>query len=319
MYDHTRMSDAMLQNPPAELTAAVTGVPPGRWGVGVSGGADSVALLLLLNDRRAADIHVIHLDHETRDGESGDDAAFVAELAARLNLRSTIRCRSEMETGQSGLASNVSARFRAARFELFRRVAASESLDGVILAHHADDQAETVLLRILRGSGPTAISGMRPRAMVEGLTVLRPLLEVSPQLLRDFLRKRNETWREDSSNHSEKYLRNQLRRWLADLPELRTGLLKLGSQSDTLRDWLDAQSPQLANPFAATELACLPAPLARQAAARWLAARGSPPRELSRHICDQLVVMTADAASPARRHFPGKVLVQRRCGLICGS
>src|SRR5438034_1508222 len=133
-------------------------VPAGAWAVAVSGGGDSVALLELLRHRGDLLLHVVHLDHETRGGESATDALFVGELAARWGLAFTIRRRSEIEPAIAArLPANRSARFRAARLELFRRVIAEHRLAGVILAHHADDQAETVVQRLLRGSGPAGL------------------------------------------------------------------------------------------------------------------------------------------------------------------
>jgi tRNA(Ile)-lysidine synthase len=89
-----------------------------------------------------------------------------------------------------------------------------DHLDGVILAHHADDQAETVLLRLLRGSGYAGLAGMARDSDVGGLRVLRPLLTVRAESLRQYLKSRSLSWREDSSNRSGKYLRNRVRIFL---------------------------------------------------------------------------------------------------------
>src|SRR6266496_1788814 len=132
------------------LMAAIETVPAGAWSVGVSGGADSVALLHLLRQRRDLSFHVAHLDHQTRNGESATDALFVAELAGKWGVPFTIAIRSDVEDESSHLEKNLSARYRTARLEFFRRVVAQHQLRGVILAHHADDQAETVLQRLLR-------------------------------------------------------------------------------------------------------------------------------------------------------------------------
>src|SRR5689334_8194411 len=110
--------------------------PPGRWGVGVSGGADSVALLELLRGRDDLDILPIHLDHETRDGASGEDARFVREMARQWSLRYMSATRSRVEGLMGELPANRSARYRAARLKLFSLVVADEKLDGVVLAHH---------------------------------------------------------------------------------------------------------------------------------------------------------------------------------------
>ena len=93
----------------------------------------------------------------------------------------------------TSLPKNLSARYRAIRIELFRRVVAHENLLGVILAHQADDQAETIFLRLLRGSGPAGLAGMSPRRQISGLTMLRPLLNVRRSELREFLAARGQT------------------------------------------------------------------------------------------------------------------------------
>src|SRR6266536_852570 len=145
------------------LETTVAAVPGGAWAVGVSGGADSVALLALLRRRTDLRCHAVHLDHETRAGESAADARFVAELCANWGVNLTLARRGELERGAGEWPANRSARFRALRLELFRQACAAQQLRGVILAHHADDQAETILQRLLRGSGPAGLVGMWPQ------------------------------------------------------------------------------------------------------------------------------------------------------------
>lgn len=291
----------------------MTGVtlPTGRWAVGVSGGADSVALLLGLAH---AGPHVVHLDHQTRGEDSTADAAFVAELAVRLRLPVTVARRSDVEADDP--PPNLSARYRQARLTLFRRVVDAHGLAGVVLAHHADDQAETVLLRLLRGGGPRALVGMAERSTLGGLVVLRPLLRVPAGALRATLRDGGQPWREDASNASDRYLRNRIRPWLATAPVLADSLRSLAGAARRARDWLDARAPALADPFAASALAALPPPVARHAAGRWLAGRGVPADAVSRAVCDRLVTMAADAATPARQTFPGRVTVRRARGWV---
>ena len=305
---------------PPRLIAAVADVPPGAWAVAVSGGADSVALLmLLLAARPDLSLHIVHLDHETRAGSSAADAAFVGELAARLALPCTIARRSEIERAMPStvkLPTNRSARFRVARMQFFKNVIEQSSLAGVILAHHADDQAETIMHRLLRGSGPTALAGMSRRAMVCGIQILRPLLSISRAVLRAFLTSINQPWRDDSSNTSTAYLRNRLRPILAADPALQQSLLNLGSACAGWQQWLSASIPPPPEQLIAADVAALSPPLARRTAAAWLAARGCPVDEISRAVCDRLIRMATDAASPPRQHFPGAVLVHRRRGVI---
>ncbi|MDB5171580.1 MAG: hypothetical protein JWN51_353, partial [Phycisphaerales bacterium] len=189
-------------------------------------------------------------------------------------------------------------------------------LAGVILAHHADDQAETVLHRLLRASGPMGLAGMEPQIDLGGLLVLRPLLELPREIVRGYLAEIGQDWREDASNAGNKYLRNRLRRLLAGEPDLTARVMKLGDACRDLRDWARSAAPQLAETFPAATLASLPPTLAAETARRWLAARGVPPGEITPEVTDRLVTMCADAASPVRVHFPGKLLVGRRRGAI---
>lgn len=294
----------------------IAAIPPGQWAVGVSGGADSVALASLLRGRGDLALHVVHLDHQTRGGASTADAQFVAELAARFTLPCTVRRRDQIEPALSRLPANRSARYRAIRFELFREVVAKHSLQGILLAHHADDQTETVLHRLIRGSGPPGLAGMSPRTRIGGLTVLRPLLEIGREDLVRYLRSIGQEWREDASNESDQYLRNRLRKCLANEPALRDHLLSVGKNCRSLRDWLRRSTPSLPASVTCQQLANLPGPLAREAARRWLIARGAPADELSELVLNRLIEMSADAASPSRRHFPGRLLVRRRSGIL---
>lgn len=285
--------------------------------MGVSGGADSVAMFLLLRDRPDLSLHVVHLDHETRGGASAEDARFVEDLAERLGLPCTVARRSEIEPDVTPLPSNRSSRFRAARLALFRRVARANNLAGVVLAHHADDQAETVFLRLLRGSGAPGLTGMAPLAVVGGLQICRPLLGVRRDALRALLTARGQSWREDPSNASDQYRRNRVRRLLVKRPALAGALRQLGDASRRLRDGLRAVAPKVDEPtLRATDLHPLPLPLRRELARAWLTAASVPPARIDPGVIDRLLAMVDDFATPARQHFPGRVIVRRRAGVL---
>jgi tRNA(Ile)-lysidine synthase len=298
------------------LNGAIDAVPAGPWAVAVSGGADSVALLRLLRGRDDLSLHVVHLDHQTRGQASTDDARFVEELAGELQVPCTIVVRSEIEPEIPHLPQNLSARYRAIRIELYRRVVSQHRLQGVILAHHADDQVETVLQRLIRGSGPAGLRGMAGRTRIGSVLVLRPLLCVSRDALRDYLAQIGQSWREDASNQSPQYLRNRLRKWLAAEPDLRDALLELGAACGALGQWTMEKAPRLCDAFGPRELAGVPALLARESARRWLLSRGAPPGELSEASLERLIDMANDAASAPRQTFPGNVQVRRRQGRI---
>jgi tRNA(Ile)-lysidine synthase len=302
-----------------QLIDSVNLVPAGAWAVGVSGGADSVALLRLLATRADLHLRVVHLDHQTRAGASAADAAFVAELAARLGLACTVATRVDVEATLAELPRNPSGRFRAARLALFRQTVASRDLRGVLLAHHADDVAETVLQRLLRGSGPAGLTGIAPRSVVRGLLVMRPLVRVTRAALRAYLADLGQAWREDASNASGAYLRNRLRPVLRNAPALTQSLLELAGSCAALRDWAHDAAPTLPPQFRVEQLCGLTPILSRESARRWLAARGAPEAALSPDVLDRLTAMAADAATPARQHFPGRLLVGRKGGLVSAA
>ena len=306
------MANSVLHN-------AIASVPAGAWAVGVSGGADSVAVLSLLRDRADLSLVVVHLDHETRGEASTGDAAFVAALANTWQLPAVIARRSDVEPALTNPPANASALYRACRLELFRRVVTERQLNGVILAHHADDQAETVLQRLLRGSPAAGLAGMSREADVGGLRILRPILGVRRDALRRLLVDRGQPHREDASNASDDYLRNRLRQFLATRESLTAALLDLASTCGDLKSWVVDTSPQLPNPFAVGDLANLPSPLARESARRWLAGVGCPPDDLASDVLDRLILIAADAATPHISQFPGRVEVRRRRGMVSGT
>jgi len=310
------LPDRLYRMPAVALQDAIATVPPGRWAVAVSGGADSVALLMLLLTRGDLALHVVHLNHQTRGQASDEDAAFVANLSAERNLPRTIALLEDVERTLPALESNPSARYRAARLQLFREVVAREQLAGVILAHHADDQAETVLQRLIRGSGIAGLTGMSSESRLGELRVLRPLLRIRRAELRDFLQSVGQTWREDASNALDDYLRNRLRRWLNSEPDLHEAMLSLGQACRAIRTWSDAAAPSVDPDFQVRVLSELPEILAQGSARRWLVAQGAPPGELSEAVLGRLIEMSSDAGAAARQHFPGGLLVRRRRGKI---
>jgi tRNA(Ile)-lysidine synthase len=291
-------------------------IPPGPWAIGVSGGADSVALLALLRTRADLSLHVVHLDHQTRGDQSTGDADFVAQLAGRWHLPVTVARRDQLEPDVPHPPKNPSAHYRELRLALFRQVVTRHHLQGVILAHHRDDQVETILHRLIRAGAAASLAGMAPRTTIERLAILRPLLDLPRSTLRDYLLREQIPWREDASNLSDAYLRNRLRKLLAAHRQLGDPLLEMAQAARRLRDWTQANAPYLPEKFQARALAHWPRMLSRQATRTWLRKHGCPPQELSHEVLDRLIDMADDAASPSRQYFPGRVLVARRRGSI---
>lgn len=302
--------------PDGLLPTAIGSLPPGRWGVGVSGGADSVALLRLLHERRDVVCHVIHLNHQARGEASDGDAGFVRDLANQLGMDATVSTRADVEHLVTHPPANLSAHYRVLRLALFRQTVEREGLRGVVLAHHADDQAETILHRLLRGSGCGGLGAMRRHTIIGGLHVHRPLLGVSREGLRDYLTILKQPWREDASNQSPAYARNRLRKVLGQYPQLCPAILALGRDCSAWNDWKQTNAAALPEVFNVRDLIDQPVCLARVSARRWLIERGVPQKQISARVIARLLTLAEDAASSPRAQFPGNVLVNRHRGYI---
>lgn len=180
-----------------------------RVGIGVSGGSDSVALLRILqeaSEKLAIRLAVLHFNHGLRGAESDGDEQFVAALAARLQLP-FFSGRDDVAAVARAQHWNLEDAGRRLRYAFFASMVAEGRIDRVAVAHTADDQAETVLARILRGSGPAGLAAIYP---VKG-HVVRPLLEVRRAELREYLGRLAQPWREDASNFDPSRLRSRLR------------------------------------------------------------------------------------------------------------
>ena len=178
--------------------------------IALSGGADSVALLFLLRElEQDGALHVAgvaHLNHQLRGAEADADEAFCAALAARLG----VAFRAE-RTDVAALARkekrSVEDVARSARYAFFDRVADDLPADVIAVAHTREDQAETFLLRLLRGAGTRGLAAIQPRAG----RVVRPVLDIERAALREYLAGRGEAFREDSSNADVSIPRNRIR------------------------------------------------------------------------------------------------------------
>jgi tRNA(Ile)-lysidine synthase len=183
-----------------------------RIGVAISGGADSVALLLLLLELREKlgfEVLMAHFNHQLRGKASEQDERFVAKLAKKHGLgffveREDIAAKAKAERG------NLEDAGRRARYAFFEKLVREQGLKSVAVAHTADDQAETVLAHILRGTGLAGLGGIHPQAGV----IFRPLLEIRRSELRKYLKSRGQSWREDASNRDVKRMRAKIRRKL---------------------------------------------------------------------------------------------------------
>lgn len=217
--------------------------PGDRVAVAVSGGADSVALLRVLLELRAElgiVLHVAHFNHLLRQEASADEA-FVAELAQQHSLDFFAGRQSVSGYAESQKLS-IEAAGRKLRHEWFARLACEERLDCIATAHTFDDQAETVLLKLLRGASTRGLAGIHPvlqRGSDTGarFRIIRPMLCVTRGEVEAYLASIGRSWREDESNLDRRFLRNRIRHELLPLlereynPNLRTLLRDLADVS----------------------------------------------------------------------------------------
>jgi tRNA(Ile)-lysidine synthase len=235
--------------------------PGDRVGVAVSGGADSVGLCRLLLELRAElgiVLSLVHFNHKLRGTESDEDEQFVADLAQKFQVEFHV---SSGDVGAEAAENRLSLETvaREMRYDFFRELLQADPengavhLDKMATGHTLDDQAETVLMRLLRGTGTRGLSGIYPTIDLldedeEFLgEVIRPLLPIRRQELEHFLRDIGQPWREDSSNRDPKHTRNRVRHLLLPLlerefnPAATTTLAELAELARGEEDYWDTE------------------------------------------------------------------------------
>ncbi len=192
----------------------------------VSGGADSVAMLRAICERNTRDelgwrLHVAHLNHGLRGAEADADAAFVRTVSRHLGVACTVG-RARLKLSKRG----VEERARLARYRFLERVARRVGAATVVVAHQADDQAETVLHHVLRGSGLRGVGGMRPVRSLRRdgeIRLVRPMLRMRRADVRAYLSARGQAFRDDRTNDDESLTRNRIRKRVLPLLEAEVG------------------------------------------------------------------------------------------------
>jgi tRNA(Ile)-lysidine synthase len=214
---HPNPRDDLLERSAARLLSRWALLPEtGGLLAAVSGGPDSMALLHFLlahfarTGRPPGGIAVAHVNHGLRGAESDSDAAFVADLARGWGLRCEV-ARVDPAARRRERGETLEQAARALRYGALRDLAARLGADRVAVAHTADDQGETVLFRMIRGAGLRGLAGMRPRGRVEGIRVIRPLLEASREQVFEYLARHGVAYRVDPSNAEPSASRNFLR------------------------------------------------------------------------------------------------------------
>lgn len=232
-------------------------LPGARLLVAVSGGPDSVALLSLLTELAPSwglSLAVIHVNHGLRGEESEEDARFVARLCQDLGIEGR-SVRLSLEPPHAGRRrSSLQERARDARYAVLLAEGRALAVDRIALGHQADDQAETLLMWMLRGAGTTGLAGIPP---IRDALFIRPLLGISREQILEYLQARGLPYRNDSSNAKPVYLRNRIRQDL--LPRLKVYnpaiVDVLARQAKVLKDddlYLEAMASAALDPLTQT-------------------------------------------------------------------
>ncbi len=311
------------------LAAALPDQGPGRFPlvVAVSGGADSVALVIGLVRLGMPRLLVAHGEHDLR-AEAPADREFVCRLAERLGLPCVWRRLAVCERGDEASGEGLEARARRLRYDFLANVAKEAGARHVLVAHTADDQAETIVHRFLRGTGITGLAGMRrARELCDGVSLLRPLLDVPRDAGRAFLRTAFEEWREDASNVDTSRSRNFLRHEIfprclnGPYPATVASVTRLGGQAaivaaaiaSAAEHLLDLYAQRQANGTVLLRTRALsrldPHLVAEVFVALWRR-EAWPQRDMTTGHYEALTAIILDPARESRDQFPGGITVR---------
>ncbi len=307
--------------------------PPDEWDdvgvmIAVSGGPDSVALLRAMVRIRPTDrgqLAVAHFNHGLRGQESVADEQFVVELCRELEVACVVG-HAEKPLAESA-RDGIEAAARTARYDFFVRTAERLGARYLATGHTADDQVETILHRILRGTGIGGLEGMpRVRLLSPAVTLIRPMLGIRRDTVYEYLAALGQPYRSDSSNANVGFTRNRIRHDLlprleADYnPDVTDALLRLGSLAGEVQDLVDGLVAQLVAQVVleqdvqtlridATRLAAQPPYLLRETLIALWRRQAWPLQAMDRQQWERLAQMTIDAVhGGSRKHvFPGEI------------
>ncbi len=299
-------------------------LPTTRLILAISGGRDSLALLHALVASGRKNLVVAHLDHRLRGRASTADATFVQRQATRLDLP-IFTGRADTRAYAAARAISLELAARELRHTFFAAAARAHRCNDIVLAHHADDQIETILHNFLRGTGPTGLTGMKTATHLQidrrTLTLHRPLLTVRRAEIDAYVRDQKIPFHEDTSNRDPAHTRNRLRHDLLPLIE-RTFGPSFAEAALRNADILRAEDEHLAaeaNAFPLTPelpahaLRDLPVALQRRAIRRWLKHHAIPNPSLAE--VDR-VLSLLPPAGPTKINLPGDTHARLRQGQI---
>ncbi len=306
--------------------------------VAVSGGPDSVALLCAMAALRRrtessppiGKLLAAHLNHHLRGDDATADEQFVVALCRQLGIACEVGHASlSEEIAPSGAGLETAA--RRVRYDFLEEVAGRHGARYVALAHTADDQAETILHRIVRGTGLGGLRGMTRARPLGHLTLIRPLLGVRRTDVLGYLADRRQSYRIDASNADRRFTRNRIRHDLLPQlardynPNVAEALLRLGVMAEDVRLWMDRQiGPLLAEcrseekdgpvRLETQRLHSEPVALVRELLVTVWQEQGWPMQQMGFEqwrLMAEMVFMSGNPASPHRKHtFPGGIVAE---------
>lgn len=291
--------------------------------IGVSGGADSVALLLVLESLAEDNkwkLAIAHVNHGLRGKQADADADFVSGLARKLDLPYYI-AKPDVAGKSRKNKIGIEEAGRRERYAFFHKIARIHGYDKIAVGHHKDDSAEQILLNLIRGTGPEGLGGISP---VKGI-VIRPLTQILRTEIETFLKEKQICWQEDASNKDNGFTRNRVRNQL--IPELKTfnpritqTLCRLGEVMQEENIWarqllepVFKQAVLSKNPekivLCVKTLADQPRAAKRRVLKKAIEEiRGGPGGIELKHV-DQILSIVNPAGGPARQiHLPGRIL-----------
>ncbi len=307
--------------------------PGQRVVVGVSGGADSVALLnvlISLSGRLRIKLVVAHLDHRIRGDAAEADAAFVKKLAARLKVPCEV-ARVDVPALARKTSLSLEMAARTARYAFFAEVVKKTGAQAVAVAHNADDQAETIVLNLARGSGMRGLGGIRYCAELDSLRVVRPLLDATRAEIIRYLEGIGATWREDETNSDSRFLRNRVRHEVLPFlekklnPDIRGALRRAGevlrAEDELLADVaagiLEACTGRKAgSPLSVAALCGYPVALRRRAIRQWLSMNNVPPDVVDYDLVDRVDALARSRRAGSRVDAGSGRIVRKRYGML---
>ncbi|MDF1823397.1 MAG: tRNA lysidine(34) synthetase TilS [Verrucomicrobiales bacterium] len=296
------------------------------WLIAVSGGLDSMVLLHFLKNAGYRALTVCHVNHQLRGRESDLDAAFVAAAAAEQGVDfegETVDVRSAVVDQKS----SIEAAARDLRYAALAAIAARRQCPNLVTAHHADDQVETILMNLFRGSGERGLSGMDVKSSREidgtALNIFRPLLSVTREELETYASENEISFREDESNFDDFALRNRVRNTLMPVlgevfeRDVRGSILRAAERARINEAWMAGEEggiPAKENGVDVSVLRAMAPGRRDRILLRWLRESGVPDcggAEVSR-----LAELLLSDERPAKVNLPNDVHARRRAGVL---